>query len=250
MKRISTLLAALVALTGCTIEKAEYFDPTAVGFRMFSYANSHLGTQTDIAARVMLFDLYYSAPEEERETIHDRYFYSSRIVGSGNEWRIIDSSHELTIYTDGRPLSTDGATWKYAHSFLHAGDDLPTIACHADDTSTAYDLHLPNGGGELSFTTTYRSRPQDDGTPRYWCELRIEGRGECTLPKDYYYEFEKIAYEIVEPLKYTSYGSRIDEGGLLLTTETDEGHLETRVECLDTGVRIHFGAHEKLYYYY
>ncbi|MDE6711475.1 MAG: hypothetical protein K2J53_03580 [Alistipes sp.] len=68
------------------------------------------------------------------------------------------------------------------------------------------------------------------------------------MPEDYY-GFEKIAYEIVERLKYTSYG-RIDEGGLLLTTEIDEGPLETRAEYLGAGdVRIRFGTHEKRYYY-
>lgn len=250
MKRILTLLAALIVSAGCEIEEAEYFDPAAAGFRIFCYANHQLRSQAALAARIMFFDLYYSAPAEERETIHDRYFYSSRIVGSDNKWRIIDGGQELTIYTDGQPLSTDGATWKYVCSFQsYASDDLPTITCHADDSRTSYDLHLPNGGGELSFTTTYYSQPQNGGATRYWCELQIGGRGEYSQFKDYDYGFEKIAYEIVEPLEYTS-DNRFNAGELLLTTETDEGPLETRAEYLDAGdVRIRFGTHEKLYYY-
>ena len=254
MKRILTLVAAFVALTACEIEQAEYFDPTAEGFRMFSCANYHLWGQATIATHVLFFDRYYSAPEEERETIHDRYFYSSRIVGSDNEWRIIDNRCELTIYTDGRSLSTDGATWRYACSCRnYAGDDLPTITCRTNDAHTSYNLRLPNGGGELSFTATYYSQPHNDGTTRYGCELQIEGHGECAPCQDYYYDygFEKIAYEIVEPLKYTSNSSeRFDAGQLRLTTETAEGPLETHAEYLDDSIRIRFGIHEGLYCYY
>ncbi len=251
MKRISTLLAAFVAMAGCQIEEAEYYDPTETGFYMFQVANQHLAGEAAVAARVMLFDLYYSAPEEERETIHDRYFYSSRIVGAGNEWRIIDSNRELVIYTDGQPLSTVGAVWRYADSFRkYAGDDLPVIVCRADDSGTSYDLRLPNGGGELSFTTVHYSQLQPGGTTFYWCELALSGSGACSAVEDYY-GFETVAYEIVGPLRYVSdkpWG--FDAGELNLTTETDEGLLEVRAECLDDHcVRIRRGACENTYRY-
>lgn len=252
MKRILTLLAAFVAPTACEIEEAEYFDPTAEGFYMFSYTNHYLWGQATVATHVLFFDRYYSAPEEERETIHNRYFYSSRIVGTGNEWRIIDDRRELTIYTDGRSLSTDGTTWRYVCSCRnHTDDDLPAITCRTNDSHTSYDLRLPDSGGELSFTATHYSRPQNDGTTYYGCELQIEGRGEYTPLQDYDYGFEKIAYEIVEPLEYTSDSDgRFDAGQLRLTTETAEGPLETRAEYLDDGIRIRFGIHEGSYYYY
>lgn len=248
MKRILTLLTAFVALTACRIEEAEYYDPTDSGLFMFRVANQHLSGEAAVAARVMLFDLYYSAPEEEREAIHDRYFYSSRIVGKGNEWRIIDSSRELVIYTDGQPLSTVGAAWRYIDSFQqYAGGDLPAIVCRADDSGISYDLHLPNGGGELSFATVYYSQPQVGGTTRYWCELALSGSGACSTIK----EFETVAYEIVEPLRYVSDEPwRFDEGELRLTAETGEGVLEVRAEWVDDHcVRIRRGIYENTYFY-
>lgn len=248
MKRILSLLAVFVAMAGCRIEEAEYFDPTDHGFRMFLYTNRYLSNEAAVAARVMLFSAYYSAPEEERETLHDRYFYSSRIVSSGDEWRIIDSGRELVIRTDGQSLSTAGATWKYAYSFRnYSGDDLPTIVCRA--SQTGYDLHLPDGGGELSFAAAYYSQPQNDGTALYWCELRFDGRGECSVSNDY--EFEKVAYEIVEPLVYESNREQgFVHGTLQLTARTDAGPLEARVEYeSDRDVWISCGNYKKRYGY-
>lgn len=248
MKRILSLLAVFVAMAGCRIEEAEYFDPTDHGFRMFLYTNRYLSNEAAVAARVMLFSAYYSAPEEEREMLHDRYFYSSRIVNSGDEWRIIDSDSELVIRTDGQPLSTAGATWKYAYSFRnYSGDDLPTIVCRA--SQTGYDLHLPDGGGELSFAAAYYSQPQNDGTALYWCELRFDGRGECSVSNDY--EFEKVAYEIVEPLVYESNREQgFVHGTLQLTARADAGPLEARVEYeSDRDVWISCGNYKKRYGY-
>lgn len=250
MKRILTLLAVFVATAGCTIEEAEYFEPTDHGFRMFLHTNRYLSNEASVAARVMLFSAYYSAPEEERETLHDRYFYSSRIVSSGDEWRIIDSGRELVIRTDGQPLSTAGATWKYAYSFRnYSGDGLPTIVCRT--SQTGYDLHLPDGGGELSFTAAYYSQPQNDGTAHYWCELQFDGRGECSVSNAYACEFEKVAYEIVEPLVYESnHEQRFERGIMQLTARTADGPLEARAEYeSDRDVWISCGSHEKRYGY-
>lgn len=248
MKRISLLLAAFVAMAACTIEEAEYFEPTDHGFRMFLYANRYLSNEAAVAARVMLFSAYYSAPEEEREMLHDRYFYSSRIVSSGNEWRIIDSGRELVIRTDGQPLSTAGATWKYAYSFRnYSGDDLPSITCRS--SQTAYDLHLPDGGGELSFTAAYYSQPQNDGTALYWCELQFDGRGECSISNDY--DFEKVAYEIVEPLVYESnHEQGFGRGTMRLTAQVAGDPLEARAEYeSDRDVWISCGSYKKRYGY-
>ncbi len=114
MRRILILLAAAVVLTGCKIQEAEYFDPTADGYRMLQSANRHLTEAAAAASRAILFNLYYSASDEERKTLHDRYFYTSRIVDSGNgEWRIIDRAGDLAIPTGGQPFDPDGAVWRY-----------------------------------------------------------------------------------------------------------------------------------------
>ena len=90
MKRALIWLAAAAALTGCKIHEAEDFDPTREGFYIFREANRCLGETAADATRVLLFDLYYSASEEEREVVHNRYFYSSRIVISDDACHIIE----------------------------------------------------------------------------------------------------------------------------------------------------------------
>ncbi|MCM1151195.1 MAG: hypothetical protein NC209_05515 [Alistipes sp.] len=240
MKRTLTLLAALLALTGCRIEEGEYLDPADTAYGLFRCVNDHLAEAADDAARVMLFDLYYSASEEERKAIHDRYFYSSRIVGSGDEWCIIDNDGKLTIYTDGQPLSTAGALWRYT-ARGYAEHDMSTIACRTEEFRPAvFDLRLPDSGGQLSFTAAYCIWPQDDGTARYGCELKISGSGLC--PDDIF-GFGAIAYEIVEPLRYEShrpYG--FYEGKMKLTAETAADRIEASASYLDTNVGVWLGS--------
>lgn len=244
MKRIWIVLAASVALTGCEIEGADYLDPADTAYRMFRCVNDCLSEAADDAARVMLFDLYYSASEEERETIHDSYFYSSRIVGAGDEWRIIDSSGELAIRTDGQSIYAAGATWKYSYTHRDLPPtDWPTIACRTSESRPAvFDLRLPDGGGQLSFTTAYCMWPQDDGTMRYGCELKLTGTGVCPECRDIF-GFGTIAYEIVEPLRYEShrpYG--FYEGKMKLTTETDDDRIEASASYLDTNADVWLGS--------
>ncbi len=249
MRRILTLLATVVALTGCKIEEAEYFDPTADGYRMLLTANRCLTEEAAAASRVMLFNLYYSAPDEERETLHDRYFYTSRIVGSGNEWRIIDRDGELVIRTDGQPLSTDGAVWQYASLRPTAAE--ATITCRRNGDETAYDLRLPDDGGRFSFTTAYPSRTEEDGATRYWCELSLTGSGVC-IEESMPYGFEKVACETTEPLKYVSTRpKRFEAGALKLTAETDGDELEATAEYLPGNrIAVACGPYSNEYYWY
>ena len=253
MKRILTLLAAFVALTGCRIEEAEYFDPADNGSYFFQFVNSTLSVDAAYAARVMLFNLYYSAPEEEREMLHDRYFYSSRIVRSGDEWHIIDNYRELVIYTDGQPLSTDGATWRYAYSSQSCPEDeMPTIVCsRKEESETPVYSFRPNNNEQLSFTVFYTSQPQENGSGLYLCELQIEGQGQYNYNKECY-GFEKVAYEIVEPLKFASNRPRgFSTGTLTLTTETENDELNIQAEYAgsDYSVWISCGKYKKMFWY-
>ena len=254
MKRILTLLAAFVALTGCRIEEAEYFDPADNGSYFFQFVNSTLSVEAACAARVMLFDRYYSASEEERETLHDRYFYSSRIVRSGDEWHIIDSYRELVIYTDGQSLSAKkGAAWRYKETQRYYQDgQLPTITCCTDDAaSPVYELLLPDGGGQLFFMVAYTSQPQENGSGLYLCELQIKGRGQYNYNKECY-GFEKVDYEIVEPLKFASNRPRgFSAGTLTLTTETENDELNIQAEYAgsDYSVWISCGKYKKMFWY-
>ena len=157
MKRALIWLAAAAALTGCKIHEAEDFDPTREGFYIFREANRCLGETAADATRVLLFDLYYSASEEEREVVHNRYFYSSRIVISDDACHIIDGTSDLIIYTGGQPLSAEGAVWRYAYSSQSCLEsEMPTISCRKHETGPdTYDLRLPDGNQQWSVTPLY-----------------------------------------------------------------------------------------------
>ena len=250
MKRALIWLAAAVALTGCKIQEAEYFDPTADGYRMLQSANRHLTEAAAAASRAMLFNLYYSASDEERKTLHDRYFYTSRIVDSGNgEWRIIDRDGELVILTGGQPLATDGAVWRYF--YLSPTYAETTIACRTNGDETAYDLRLPDGGGELTFTAVFPGRTQEDGATRYWCELSLTGSGAWTAEKDLY-GFDELRYRITETPKYIStVPQRFELGQLELTGRIDGDELEATAQYLpDNRITIASGPYENDYYWH
>ncbi|MDE7305240.1 MAG: hypothetical protein K2N04_04930 [Alistipes sp.] len=251
MKRISMILATLVALTGCKIEDAEYFDPTRNGYLMFLPANACLADAAADAARLIQFNEYYSVSGEERKMLHDRYFYSSRIVDSGNdEWRIIDCNGELVVRTGGRTLGEEGATWRYAYAGRDYAENVwPTIACRKSGLDTFYDLELP-GQARLSFTAAFYDRPQENGMTRYWCELRIEGSGLCPEHRDGYGAGE-VGCEIVEPLKYLSDRPRsFDAGKLKLTTQTNNKTYEAEAEYgAHEHVSISYGQYKNYYWY-
>lgn len=250
MKRILALLAAFVAMAGCRIEEAEYFDPTGDGFRLFRVVNLHLSDVADDAARVMLFNLYYSASEEEREAIHDCYFYTWRIVEKGDEWHIIDGSRELIIYTDGQSLSAKkGAAWRYKEAHRYYPDEqLPTITCCTDEAVLpVYELLWPDGGGRFWFTASGCSQPQDDGTVHYWCTLELLGAGTCC-----FYESRTVDYEITEPLRYDSDRPQgFSAGTLTLRAEIDDDELEAEAVYApsDCSVWIRSGKYEEKYWY-
>lgn len=251
MKRTLLLLATLAALTGCKIEDAEYFDPTSNGYRMFLTANACLADAAADAARLIQFNEYYSAPEEERKPLHNRWFYTSHIVDSGdNEWRIINCNGELVIRTDGRPLGEEGTVWRYAYAGRDYAENVwPTIACRKNDLGTSYDLELP-GLARLSLTATLYGQPQENGTTRYRCELRIEGNGSCPEHRDGY-GTGKIGCEIVEPLKYLSDRPRsFDDGKLNLTTQTNNKTYEAEAEYgAPYFVSISYGQYKNDYWY-
>ncbi len=245
------ILATLVVLTGCKIEEAEYFDPTRNGYLMFLPANACLADAAADAARLIQFNEYYSASGEEREMLHDRYFYSSRIVDSGNdEWRIIDCNGELVVRTGGRTLSEEGTGWRYAYAGRDYAENIwPTIACRKSGLDTFYDLELP-GQARLSFMAAFYDRPQENGMTRYWCELRIEGSGLCPEHRDGYGAGE-VGCEIVEPLKYLSDRPRsFDAGKLKLTTQTNNKTYEAEAEYgAHEHVSISYGQYKNYYWY-
>lgn len=252
MKRALTWLAAALALTGCRIEEAEYFEPTQGSFYVFVRANDHLSAAADDAARILLFDLYYSAPEEMREEIHDRWFYASRIFNTDDEWHVVNTDYELVIRTGGQPLSAEGAVWQYAYvGRTYSENGVPTIACRKNELlETYYDFELQNGEGRLSFTAVYYDQTPDDSTVRQRYRLQIAGSGRCPAYGNCR-ELGEVAYETIGALTYDSDDPQyFGEGRLKLSAQTDDGPIESEAEYLaGRQVSISDGTHTKTYWY-
>lgn len=252
------ILAAAVALTGCKIEDAEWHDPTYRGYFMFQYANYDILSAMSHATRVLFFDLYYSAPEEERETIHNRYFYKSRIYNTDDEWHIVNADYELIIYTGGKSLYEIGTTWRYCYANAQYSDenDMPSLTSRAKEDvaydAVCYDYKLPYDRGLLKIDPLYKGQGQSDGTVRYWIEAKVEGAGkytEKTVGPDL---LGTIEYEIVKPLSYNSWRLNFSEGEMKLSSLFSDGEREAEAKYFSDGDRqsvvITYNGSKKVYY--
>lgn len=247
MRGFITLTAAVLLLAGCQVEEAEYFDPTQTAYRMFYLTHIQLASEAATSSDVVLFDRWRSAPEEERETLHDRYFYDSRIAGSDEEgWRIIDTEGELTIRTHGQPLSTEGAVWHYTRRDPHLPEDrMAALVCRLNDDEPSYELTLP-GGDRLAFTATLRSRQEEDRL-LYGCALTLTGSGRIATGIDPQDPEERIDYEITDPLAYDSTDPwHFSQGGLKLAGQNTEATAEYHPDGYVSIVR---GPYDHIYWY-
>lgn len=247
MRGFMTLTAAALLFAGCQVEEAEYFDPTANAYRLFYLTHMQLASEAASASDIVLFDRWRSAPEEEREVLHDRYFYDSRITGSDEEgWRIIDTEGELTIRTDGQPLSTEGSLWRYTRRDPQLPEErMATIACRLKDDEPSYELTLPEGD-RLAFTATLHSRQEED-RPLHGCALTLAGSGRIATGIDPQDPEERIDYEITAPLAYDSTDPwHFSRGGLKLAGQNTEATAEYHPDGYVSIVR---GSYDHIYWY-
>lgn len=235
MRRLIMILAAAVALTGCKIEEAESYEPTRRGYFMFRDAEEELVGVMDDVIRVFFFDLYYSATEEEKENIHNRYFYTSRIYSKGDEWHIVDINREMIICTGGKSLHEEGTTWRYRYADTHYSNesDMPSLTSRAKDGTEEmlYDFALPYGRGLLEFVPRHMSQNLSDGTVRYWVETTVSGIGEFVCEHRYYRE-DTLNCEITEPLSYNSWHRSFRDGIMKLTAYVGEEKREAEAKYI------------------
>lgn len=248
MRVSTTLLAATLLFAGCQVEEAEYFDPTANAYRMFYPTHMQLACEAETSSKIVCFDRWRSAPEEERETLHDRYFYDSRIVGSDEEgWRIIDTEGELTIRTHGEALSTEGALWHYTRRDAQLPEErMAALVCRLNDDGPSYELTLPGGIGTLCFTATLHSRREEDRL-LHGCMLTLAGSGRIATGIDPQGHEERIDYEITVPLAYDSTDPwHFSRGGLKLAGQNTEATAEYHPDGYVSIVR---GPYDHIYWY-
>jgi len=255
MRRFIVILTAAAALTGCKISEAESVDPVQIGAVMFRPVHEELIDATADAADVFLFDAYYSAPEADRKDMHDRYFYTSRIFSSGDEWHIVDTDRELIIYTGGKSLSEAGTTWRYryASTVYYDETDMPSLTSRVDENvlfeKMYCDFKLPYDRGVLKLEPHYLSETRKDGTIGYWIELEVAGAGKC-YHREEHYDLENIDYEATDPLRYSSLQQWFIKGELNLTAKILDKDREAKARYEDDGrVWITYRGHSNMYRY-
>lgn len=246
MKRLillSGILAWGLLSSGCVFEESyEQFEPTRPGYFLAQCTTPALETAMDELWPVLAFAQYYATDDaDERQRLHDEYFYRSRITtDDGAEWRIIDTAQELVIRTEGRSLLDEGVSWSY----YYLGRDydegqLPTLT----DRDGAFTLTLCEPSRRFEGTFTLRAEPfRNPGLEL--SGIRIDCDGSGTLCADDL----PIEFSTELPLRYESIAGGFLQGTLRLTVRRN-GQTDTATAAYtdDGRVEITFNEFTKLW---
>lgn len=221
MKRLLLSTAVLAAvLCGCERESGYgRFEPTLPGYYMFQQVDAALCGELSEMAPVFAFLIYYAAEtDEEREKIHDAFFYASRISQKGDQWRIIDTDSELVIDTGGAPLSENGAKWTYHYADRSDcyGETLPAITSEGSETLTLCLPETPkrefHTAGLFPVKAAYEYRRIPSGVYVHSIRITLSGSGTT------YTDDIDIYFRITSPLEFDSFASYIEKGSMTLST--------------------------------
>lgn len=131
MKKIilSALLAAF-ALCSCKTATREYRNPTYPGYIML--VNNIYGYKAFSGKLALMFqiDEYIgAATEEERERVHDKYFYREYVAYDDAKglFTIRYDTYELFVGTGGKRISEIGAEWSGVYE--NQSEFMPVVKC-------------------------------------------------------------------------------------------------------------------------
>lgn len=250
MKRHLLLCLWAAVAAGCVTEQGGEFEPTRPGYYLYDHAAAPLlGAMNDVWP-VFAFIRYWEAEtDEERERIHDLFFYTQRIVCEGNLCRIICDRWELAIDTGGRPLSEAGACWTFRYAGRDDSDpgDAPRL-CAPESGDSRYVLHWPAAaagdgfGGEFRVAAILETTVSAPGVTTHCLYLHAEGRGSVRAPDI------DIDFETTQPLVYRPLERAFGSGALRLTTTAD-GKSETAEASIlsPAEVRIDYNGTHKIW---
>lgn len=231
MKRLIYTLLIAFSLTGCKIDEGDTFEPTRVGRQLFRISADAIGEESKMLATLLRFNEYLSASTDEaREELHNRYFYTSRIIEVKNEWHIINSNSTLIINTGGKLLSEVGAEWSYRSNDqypLATAKYITRLANEAGDDRAIYQF-ITSQTNKYSVNVRKKAISQD-GTSKSEYEFSYSGCGTASRYSTYAY------FEILEPTICVSTYPQYLYGGKL------------RLWCFDGSVRYEVTAVPELY---
>lgn len=231
MKKFAIIAAMAAALTlqSCKIEHEETFDPTSLGYNLALDTSVSLFNMLEQVNFLRNFNRYLAAPtDEERDAVHDQYFYDWRIAErNAGEWHIIRPNIEYTVLTEGKLLGQSDAKWIfYDNHGKYPEDELPSLCSVAGDNE-CYDVHNVIYSSTLgrSFTSDFRLEYSsysilENGEPREVECTKIDGGGDIN---GYYYTtgHRNFEVQILKPLLFNPLRSYIpfSEGHMVMTID-------------------------------
>ncbi len=244
MKRFLLLIASAWSATGCVVsDSPEKFQPTRPGYYLFRQSYEPLCSVADELRDIFAFARYYTAPtDQEREALHDAFFYAKRIARSGDTWRIIDSWKEVEIVTGGLPLQAEGSDWTINYTDTYYDKPQRTLTIGRDASAEdRYTLLLSEDFDTLTgcFTveTTFVTQFPEPGIRTYTVEQSIAGEGHAAA-RDV-----GIDLAIRTPLRYASTTSHAFVAGALRLTTGEGDTAEAVLESHDL-VKIEYNGHD------
>lgn len=112
MKRLIYILAALVALTSCTIYEADEPNPDNYARKAYRLMYNQVFSQLHVLSYAQVINQYVQADETERDAIEDKHLPRLRLRKTDDGWRVMDDDQVALYVVFDTPLDEVGSVWK------------------------------------------------------------------------------------------------------------------------------------------
>ena len=232
----ATLLAAAVLLCGCKVDGGGSFNPTALGYSTaHTTLNAVYGSITELNTMLRLDDYISAEDEAVRTEIHDKYFYSQRIVErTAGEWHIISPGNETVVATGSRPLREPGARWSCSNTSETVETVIENMSGDDGESYSLYSEHGKESYGTLSVMELTVGLTTDT-TPVRREVVTVAGRGEV-----YRYSGD-FTFTILAPLTFDTSKERFTGGRMMMTSVADGVTYSPEAEISERYITIRGG---------
>ena len=261
MRRFIIICALAAAASSCRIQEGNPFEPTRLGYDLSYKTVEHINRASDIVQTLMHFNEYLAAEDEEREVLHDLYFYNYRIAErADNRWEIIGYDYTtLSVLTGGHLLDDTGDSWQFYRHSTPVSSDLPTITRMDGGQFDKFALRMY---GVFSGPAVYEYSPDldlaftfipsttaSDSRQETYEYIDVEGSGEIALWYTHY-QAKSFTFETETPLRTRPINGRISsviDGALSMRIEMDGTIFTPRAEYDKYGSVKIFGGKDNAY---
>lgn len=227
MKRLVYIIAALVALTSCTISEGWNSDQDYVAKRAYDMVIEQVRNQMHILSYAQVIDIYALAGDGEREIIEDQHLPSTRLRKSDTGWDVVRDGTLRFSFVCDTPISEVGSVWSviYPAGNEITADQFWTIECTGENRwqlSQAIKYESHNVVIKLDIVAGDQIEGRLENGPIY--KYTIEG--ECTIvQREELSAPYRIDAKIIEPVVFDNYTYYSNFTGTALT----EGKMSFRV---------------------